>query len=76
MNTDQLTPVFSERSATVTDFDDHVGAGTATEDDGTAWWFHCTAIGDGSRQVEPGRRVRIEIGPGPTGIEARLVHPI
>lgn len=75
MSTDPASRIFSERTATVTGFDDHVGAGTATDDDGTVWWFHCTAIGDGSRRIDTGARVRIGIGPGPTGFEARLVHP-
>jgi cold shock CspA family protein len=33
----------------------------------TAWPFHCTAIADGSRTVETGRRVRFDVVPGLLG---------
>jgi CspA family cold shock protein len=45
---------------TVTAFDDHVGLGTVTADDGTAYLFHCVEIADGSRTIAVGTRVAFE----------------
>ena len=69
-----LASAFSEMSGTVTDFDDHVGAGTITADDGATWWFHCTRIADGSRTIALGTAVAFEVAPGPTGLEAVTVR--
>jgi CspA family cold shock protein len=38
-------------SGTVTEFDDDVGLGVITADDGTAYPFHCTQIADGTRTI-------------------------
>ncbi len=56
---------------TVTSFEDDRGLGTVTEEDGTTFDFHCTAIADGttghrgrsggvSSMVRPGHRGRLE----------------
>jgi CspA family cold shock protein len=44
-------------TGTVTEFDEAVGLGTITADDGTAYAFHCIEIADGTRTIEVGRRV-------------------
>ncbi|MGB0111936.1 MAG: hypothetical protein WBP59_01830, partial [Ilumatobacteraceae bacterium] len=41
----------------VTAFDDHVGLGTITGDDGTEYPFHCIEIADGSRTISTGTAV-------------------
>jgi CspA family cold shock protein len=38
-------------SGTVTEFDDDVGLGVITADDGTTYPFHCTQIADGTRTI-------------------------
>lgn len=48
-------------SGTVTGFDDDVGLGVVTSDDGTAYRFHCTQIADGSRTIAVGTRVSFEL---------------
>jgi CspA family cold shock protein len=45
---------------TVTVFDDAKGLGSITADDGTAFDFHCIEIADGTRTIEPDRRVAFE----------------
>ena len=47
----------------VTEFDEAVGIGTVTADDGTPYFFHCTQIADGTRTIEVGRRVRFDVVP-------------
>jgi cold shock CspA family protein len=54
-------------SGVVEEFDDPRGLGTIVADDGEVLPFHCTAIADGSRTVEPGRRVRFDVVPGLSG---------
>jgi cold shock CspA family protein len=51
----------------VADFDEPRGLGVIRGDDGADVPFHCTAIADGSRTVETGRRVRFEVVPGLLG---------
>jgi CspA family cold shock protein len=46
---------------TVTAFDDAVGLGAVTGDDGATYPFHCTQIGDGTRTIAVGTRVQFEI---------------
>jgi len=63
------------RAGVVTEFAADRGLGTVTEDGGTSFSFHCTALTDGSRQVEVGRRVRFVVRPGHGGrLEARVVE--
>ena len=50
------------------------GLGEVTGVDGVVRPFHCTAISDGSRQVEVGAEVEFEVVPGRGGrLEARPV---
>jgi len=51
----------------VTEFDDPVGIGTVTAEDGAEHPFHCTAIADGSRSIEVGTAVVFEVVPGRLG---------
>ncbi len=62
---------------TVVDFDEHAGHGTVREDTvrddagrddaGPEFFFHCTAIADGSRTIAPGTRVAFDLAPGRRG---------
>jgi len=44
-------------AGSVTAFDDALGLGVITSDDGTAFGFHCVSIADGSRTIEVGTPV-------------------
>ena len=44
-------------TGSVTEFDDALGLGVITSDDGTAFGFHCVSIADGSRTIEVGTPV-------------------
>ena len=55
------------RHGTVTEFDDHAGLGTVTDDDGAPHPFHCTAIADGSRTIPVGVTVSFTVVPGRSG---------
>jgi CspA family cold shock protein len=46
---------------TVTEFDDSVGLGTITAEDGTAYPFHCTQITDGTRTIVVGTAVTFDV---------------
>lgn len=60
------------RRGRVTAMDDERGVGTVTADDGTAFFFHCTAVADGSRTVPAGAAVSFVTAPGHLGrLEAR-----
>jgi cold shock CspA family protein len=61
-----VTP-FRSGTGAVVDFDDPRGLGTIRDDDGTELPFHCTAIADGSRTIDVGRRVRFDVVPGRLG---------
>jgi cold shock CspA family protein len=53
---------------TVVAYDDPAGYGTVAAADGSGeWFFHCTAIADGSRTIEVGARVAFEVVPGHLG---------
>ena len=41
----------------VTEFDEALGLGVITSDDGTAFGFHCVSIADGSRTIDVGAAV-------------------
>jgi cold shock CspA family protein len=41
----------------VTGFDEALGLGVITAEDGTAFGFHCVSIADGSRTIEVGAPV-------------------
>ena len=64
----------SRLDGVVAEFDDHAGfgeieAGGEPGSGGTTqrYWFHCTAIADGSRHVEPGHPVTFRVVPGHQG---------
>jgi cold shock CspA family protein len=57
-------------------FDEHAGHGRVEGDDGADWYFHCTAIADGSRTIEVGARVSYRLVAGLGGRwEAGEVRP-
>ncbi len=61
----------------VAEFDADRGLGTVAADDGRTLPFHCTAIADGSRQIDPGTRVSFVVFPGHLGrLEARGLVPV
>ena len=72
-------------AGTVVEFDSVGGYGTVMADssgdhsgDRTTdrWFFHCTAIADGSRTIEAGAAVQFEVAPGRMGrFEARNLRP-
>ncbi len=51
-------------AARVVEFDGGRGTGTVVTDDGRELHFHSTRITDGTRTVDVGGRVAIDIGPG------------
>jgi cold shock CspA family protein len=52
----------------VDSFDDPRGYGTVRADDGRGpWFFHCTAIADGTRTIEVGASVTFEVVAGHLG---------
>jgi cold shock CspA family protein len=58
---------FESASGVVEEFDEQRGLGTIVADDGDVLPFHCTALADGSRTVEAGRRVQFDVVPGLSG---------
>jgi cold shock CspA family protein len=59
--------VLTDGTGVVAEFDELRGLGVIRGDDGADVPFHCTAIADGSRTVETGRRVRFDVVPGLLG---------
>ena len=57
-------PEPGEHTGSVESFDAHRGTGVVMEESGDAYPFHCTAILDGSREIEPGTRVHFAVAPG------------
>ena len=52
----------------VASFDDAAGHGTVRADDsGEEYFFHCTAIADGTRTIEEGAPVSFDVVPGRLG---------
>lgn len=67
----------AEATGRVEDFDAGRGLGTVRADDGSVYGFHCTAIADGSRAIDPGSAVVFEVGPaGPGRWEAKALRPV
>jgi cold shock CspA family protein len=65
------------RDGVVATFDPVAGHGTVVDDNGGEWWFHCTAVADGSRAIEGGTRVRFTLVPGLLGRrEATDIRPV
>ena len=48
-------------------FDDPAGYGLIRADDGREFFFHCTAIADGTRQIDEGATVTFDVVPGRLG---------
>jgi cold shock CspA family protein len=63
---------------TVAAFDEAGGYGTVMADRPPArWFFHCTAITDGSRTIAVGTAVQFEVAPGRMGrFEAGNLRPV
>lgn len=55
------------RLGVVVDYDAERGEGIVGEADGVSWWFHCTAVADGSRQIDSGVAVAFAVAPGRRG---------
>lgn len=74
----------TQRHGRVADFDEQAGYGHLAEDpadrdggEGRQWWFHCTAIADGSRRIALDTPVRFRLRPGHLGrLEAVDVTPV
>lgn len=67
----------TRRRGTVEAFDVEAGHGTVRDEDGHDWFFHCTAIADGSRRIDTGTAVDFEIVAGQPGVwEAGDLRPV
>ncbi len=65
------------RIGVVAEFDEPRGLGVVRDDDGLNYPFHCAAIADGTRRIEPGTRVVFSIAAGHRGRdEARAVTTV
>ena len=51
----------------VVSFDDPRGVGEVESADGRRLFFHCTAIADGTRTIQPGAVVEFDVIAGPLG---------
>lgn len=54
----------------VAEYDDHKGYGWIDDTSGQRFFFHCTAISDGSRTIEVGAGVTFDVVEGRMGPEA------
>lgn len=64
------------RRGVVAAYDDARAIGTVRDEAGGEWPFHCSAIADGSRHIEPGAAVVFGVRPGHLGRwEAVAVTP-
>ncbi len=59
----------------VTDFDEHVGLGHVTADDGSEHLFHCVEIADGTRTIPVGADVTFDLLRKFGRDEARDIRP-
>ncbi|MCC5953031.1 MAG: hypothetical protein JJU45_13150 [Acidimicrobiia bacterium] len=67
----------TERSGIVEEFDEDGGQGTIVEPSGARWWFHCTAVSDGSRTIPTDTAVAFTLVPGHLGrFEPTGVRPL
>ncbi len=48
-------------------YDTEAGYGTVRADDGREWWFHCTAIADGTRRIDIAAAVAFRVVAGHGG---------
>lgn len=58
----------------VTEFDEHVGLGVVTGDDGVSYPFHCVEIVDGTRTIAVGSAVVFRPHPKLGRLEAVAVE--
>jgi cold shock CspA family protein len=67
----------TDRAGVVVQFDEQRGYGSVRDGaDGAEYFFHCTAIADGSRTIATGASVRFTVVPGHLGRwEATEIHP-
>ncbi len=65
-------------TGTVATFDDAVGIGSVRENESSVeYFFHCTAIADGSRTIQTGTPVRFAVIAGRRGLwEASSLAPV
>lgn len=49
-------------AGTVVEFDEGVGLGVVSDENGRRWPFHCVSIADGSRTIDVGARVTFRSG--------------
>lgn len=64
------------RTGTVATFDDAKGWGSVATPEGDRYFFHCTAVADGSRTIDEGAPVSFEVVAGHRGrLEARDLRP-
>lgn len=65
----------TRRSGVVVHYDTAAGYGTVRTEEGE-WFFHCTAVADGSRDIAVDTRVHFTLAPGHLGrFEARDLRP-
>lgn len=58
---------FGNHRGVVRQFDADVGLGEVEDETGARWLFHCTAIADGTRNIEVGTAVDFELRSGGPG---------
>ncbi len=59
--------VLGHGEGTVAAFDGPRGVGEVRGTDGRTWFFHCTAVADGTRTVAEGAEVRFDVVAGRLG---------
>jgi cold shock CspA family protein len=55
------------KSGRVAEYDQQAGFGWVEDADGRRYWFHCTAIADGSRSIPVGAAVSFDVVAGHLG---------
>ena len=60
-------PELAPQRGEVIAYDAAAGYGTIRGSDGLEWWFHCTAIADGSRLIAVGASGVFSLVPGRSG---------
>jgi cold shock CspA family protein len=73
----EVEPPGAVQVGAVESFDAAVGLGTVATAEGHRFLFHCTAIADGTRDIQVGAAVAFLVGAGGPGTwEARSVRPL
>jgi cold shock protein len=69
------TASFGDAQGTVASFARDTGLGEIVTTDGAIYPFHCTAIADGTRDIEVGKHVTFTVAAGHLGrLEATNIH--